>query len=202
MVCSGAFTTGDFGRPLPVGLTVDNGEVVNKVMNDEMDGLVIVYATGGIVVSNLEDGNLFLKSLNKTVDVRDSWDKYELLKWSEKQQATIFQTQLLVYINELMLDVNKARRKKRERRILVLATDTNRKVHHIVFDIAEGVYLGEIAQDILNYLNSKQIKVVAMLNLDTGWYNMMKLFDKSEDLVLRKNPEKSPTNLLVYYFEE
>lgn len=202
MVCSGAFTTGDFGKPLPVGLTVDNGDVVNKVMNDEMDGLVIIYATGGIVVSDLEQGNLFLKSLNKTVDVRDSWDKFELLKWSEQEQATIFQTQLLVYNNDLKLDVNKARKKNRERRILVLATDAQKRVLHIVFDVAEGVYLGEIAQDILNYLKSKQVKVVAMLNLDTGWYNMMKLYDKQNDLILRKNPDKSPTNLLVYYYEE
>lgn len=202
MVCSGAFTTGDFGNPLPVGLTVDNGEVVNKVMNETMDGLVIVYATGGIVVTDIEKGNLFLQSLNKTIDVRDSWDKYELLKWSEKEQATIFQTQLLAFNNQLRLDVEKARKDSRERRILVLANNAQKKVVHIVFDISQGVHLGDIALEILNYLKSKQMEVVAMLNLDTGWYNMMKLFDPENDLVLRKNSEKDPTNLLVYYYEE
>ena len=38
----------------PVGLTIDNGNIVNGALTN-MDGLVIVYATGGVVVSNLEE---------------------------------------------------------------------------------------------------------------------------------------------------
>ncbi|MEO1653433.1 MAG: hypothetical protein AAFU64_07815, partial [Bacteroidota bacterium] len=199
--CSGAFTTNDFGSPLPVGLTVDNGVVVNKKLNDDMDGLVIVYGTGGIVVSDKDQGNLHLQSIGKSVDVRESWDRYELIKWAEKEEATIFQTQLLAYKNQLRLDVNKARRKNRERRILVLARTAQKVVYHVIFDIHDGVYLGEIAEEILDYLNSKNVEVVAMLNLDTGWYNMMKLYDTNREVVLKRNPDKDPTNLLVYYYE-
>ncbi len=202
MACSGAFTTNDFGSPLPVGLTVDNGKVVNKIINEEMDGLVLVYATGGIAVSDKEMGNLYLASLGKTVDIRDSWDKYELLQWAEEEEATIFQTQLLAYKNELRLEVHKARKKNRERRILVLARNAQKEVFHIVYDVDHGVFLGEIAQGILDYLKSKNTEVVAMLNLDTGWYNMMKLYNLGNDMVLSHHPDKDPTNLLVYYYQE
>ena len=202
MACSGAFTTNDYGSPMPVGLTVDNGLVVNKNLNEEMDGLVIVYGTGGIVVSDIEKGDLHLKSINKSVDIRESWDRYELTKWAEKEEATIFQTQLLAYDNNLRLEVNKARKDSRERRILVLVKDKKNTLFHVVFDIHDGVYLGEIAEGILNYFKGKDCYVAAMLNLDTGWYNLMKLYNEGQEIVLKKNPEKNPTNLLAYYYEE
>lgn len=202
MTCSGAFTTNDYGNPLPVGLTVDNGLIVNKNINDEMDGLVIVYGTGGIVVSDIDEGDLHLGSINKSVDVRESWDRFELMKWAEKEEATIFQTQLLAYDNQLRLDVNKARKNNRERRILILAKDKNKTLFHVIFDIQEGVYLGEIAEAILHYFKAKDCYVAAMLNLDTGWYNLLKLYDEEQSVLLKKNPDKSPTNLLTYYYEE
>jgi exopolysaccharide biosynthesis protein len=202
MACSGAFTTNDFGSPLPVGLTVDNGLVVNKNINEDMDGLVIVYGTGGIVVSDIDEGDLHLGSINKKVDVRESWDRFELIKWAEKEEATIFQTQLLAFGNKLRLDVNKARKDNRERRILVLVKDKSNTLFHIIFDVHDGVYLGEIAEAILNYFKSKDCYVAAMLNLDTGWYNLMKIYDEKQLVVLKKNPDKSPTNLLTYYYEE
>ncbi len=201
LTCSGAFTTNDFGNPLPVGLTIDNGLVVNKHIHEEMDGLVLVYGTGGIAVSDKDEGNLYLKSIGKRVDIRETWDKYELIKWAEEEEATIFQTQLLAYKNDLRLEVHKARKKNRERRILVLARDSGRSIYHIIFDVRDGVYLGDISQRLLTYLKSKSVEVVAMLNLDTGWYNMFKLYDQNRELVLKRNPDKDPTNLLVYYYE-
>ena len=47
---SGAYAT-SFQKGKPVGITVDNGEIVNKKLDDRMNALVIVYPTGGIVVS-------------------------------------------------------------------------------------------------------------------------------------------------------
>ncbi|MEM9991906.1 MAG: hypothetical protein AAF738_09085, partial [Bacteroidota bacterium] len=62
---SGAYASGWKGSDVPVGITVDNGIVVNRSYYNKMDGLVIVYATGGIAVSNIEDGNLYLDALGK-----------------------------------------------------------------------------------------------------------------------------------------
>lgn len=201
MACSGAFTTNDFGRPLPVGLTVDNGLVVNKQTNEEMDGLVLVYGTGGVAVSDIEVGDLYLQSLNKTVDVREAWDKFELLKWAEKEEATIFQTQLLAFKDNLRLEVEKARKNLRERRLLVLARDAQKMLYHIIFDIEESVYLGDIARDVLQYLQGQKMTVTAILNLDTGWYNQINVYDEQKQSLLEHNPDKDPTNLLVYYYE-
>ena len=61
LACSGAFSDNlnKGNGALPVGLNIENGYIKNRsIKKDGMDGLVIVYATGGIVVSDLTKGNL------------------------------------------------------------------------------------------------------------------------------------------------
>ena len=202
MVCSGAFTSQDYTKP--VGLTVDNGRVVNRKVEDSMDGLVIVYATGGIVVSDIDEGNLYLQSLNRKVDLRDSRDKYDLINWAESEDATIFQTQLLVYKNQLRID-REGRKERATRRLLVLGTDKRGDVVHIVFNVEEDVYLYDIANEVLSYLKSNNVNVIGMLNLDTGMYNIMEVY--KEDGYQLSNvegdePVRKATNLLSYYYNK
>jgi hypothetical protein len=207
MTCSGAFSDNLYkgNGALPVGLNVDNGYIKNRtVLKDKMDGLVIVYATGGIVVSDLDRGDLYLKSLDEKVDIRkDFRAKYQLLKWAETEKATVFQTQLLAYDNELKID-EKGRTSSRERRFLALATDPSGVLYHIIFDIPSSVYLYDGAKNVLEYLKGKSMDVTAILNLDTGAYNVMDF--NSTDTRLNGKLE-GPTrinkavNLLSYEFE-
>lgn len=201
--CSGAFTTDSYGRSKPLGLTIDNGKMVNERIEPTMDGLVIVYATGGVVVSDIDEGNLYLASLQKKIDARDSFDKAELVQWAKDEAATIFQTQLLVYRNQLRVEVEKARTESAERRLLVLAQGRE-GVMHIVFNITQGVYLGDISKAIHEHLKEKGLNVIAMLNLDTGMYNIMNLYDKNGNSVDRIHGSKSAsiaTNLVSYYYD-
>ena len=168
-----------------------------------MDGLVIIYATGGIVVSDIDEANLYLGSLNKKIDPRSYLDRAQLVKWAESEEATIFQTQLLAYKNNLRLVPNQARTESAERRILALATDSQSQLFHIIFNVTKGVYLGDITKAIFNYLNDNDMSVVAMLNLDTGAYNILNLFNEqgqSTGIHGSTNLEKA-SNLLVYYYE-
>lgn len=202
LVCSGAFTTKDYTTPL--GLTVDNGKIVNRNINKDMDGLVIVYATGGIVVSDIDEGNLYLGSLNKRIDARDFRDKQTLISWAEKEEATIFQTQLLAYKNNLRIPSH-APREEAERRLLVLGIDPQGDVQHIIFNIESEVYLYNISEMVFNYLKAKNMNIVAMLNLDTGMYNILEVYDDDgdqEDDVEGKKDVRDATNLLTYYYEK
>ena len=200
LVCSGAFTSNN----TPVGLTVDNGVIVNRKFDDTMDGLVIVYATGGIVVSDMDERKLYLQSANRHIDPRNANDKAELLRWAVAEDATIFQTQLLVFDNKIRFNLDRARTENAERRILVLAENSRGEVVHIVYNIQKGVYLGDVAQGIFQYLVGKKMSVIAMLNLDTGSYNILEVYDENRSQMAYKgNTQVSKaTNLLVYHYTD
>lgn len=207
LTCSGAFSD-DLSKTngaLPVGLNVENGYIKNRtVVKEGMDGLVIVYATGGIVVSDLTKGDLFLKSLGKKINVRkDVSAKYDLLKWAEDEKATIFQTQLLAYENGLKIDY-KGRKQKRERRFLAFAKTSSGTLYHIIFDFPNGEYLYDGAKKVMDHLNGKNMNVIALLNLDTGAYNVMDLNtgDYSIDSQIKGSTRvSSAVNLLSYHYD-
>lgn len=198
MVCSGAFSTGD---AVPIGLTVDNGVIANRNIDDKMDGLVVVYATGGIAVCDLDKGSLSLQSLSGSLDPRK--DKAKLLDWAVQKGATIFQTQLLAYDNTLRV-TSQARTERAERRFLVLAKSKSGELFHIVFYVtAKDAYLFDTAKQILDYLvNTKGVQVAAMLNVDTGHFNIMDLFDSYGNLDSQCHGDvdiKTAANLVIYY---
>lgn len=184
---------------ITVGLTVDNGRIVNRNIEYTMDGLVIVYATGGIVVSDIENKNL--KIGGKTISVIE--DKTELLDWAAKNQATIFQTQLLAYENTLRIS-RAGRKHERERRFLALAQSPGRGLYHIVFNLPQNKYLFDAARDVFYFLKeTENMEVVALLNLDTGAYNVMELYKDNEQRDFSINGEtdiKVSTNLIVYHY--
>lgn len=206
LTCSGAFSDDLYkgNGALPVGLNVENGEIKNRsVLKDGMDALVIVYATGGIVVSDLTRGDLYLQSLDKKVDVRKDYSaKYELLDWAEKEKATIFQTQLLAYDNELKIDT-RGRKNSRERRFLALATNSSGTLYHIIFNLPANTYLYDGAKNVLDYLKNKNMDVTAILNLDTGAYNILDFYSSDSrlnSLLDGPNRVQQAVNLLSYSY--
>jgi hypothetical protein len=175
LVCSGAFTN-DYQSPQ--GLTIDGGVLVNKLVDTKMDGLIVVYPNGGIAVSNLEDGNLRYGSPETVANLRSYRDLQGFIDWAEGQQATVFQTQLLAYNNELKLEVEKARTSKAERRILVIARNPLGEVSHIIYNITTSEFLGDAASNILKFAQLQRgLEVVAMLNLDTGGENILEVYN-------------------------
>jgi hypothetical protein len=207
MITAGAYSsvlcdnTGTTSRS-PIGLTVDNGSIVNRTIAD-MDGLVIVEAVGGIRISNLDNGDLSLESIGSKVNARNAADRNLLLDWSVAESATIFQTHLLAWKNKLAL-ADIANNRTTNRRLLALAYSLG-NLYYIVFDITKSLTLKDATQEALYYLSTqKGMDVVSIINLDTGNCDFAYTFNESGDQLsapigaFNTSIDKA-TNLLVFY---
>jgi hypothetical protein len=201
LVCEGAFSDTPAS---PHGLTIDNGRIVNRFLSPEMHGLVIVYATGGIAVSDIQRDMLNLEGGRQKLDITKSDDKTFFLGWSQQNNATVFQTQLLASSAGLRLEVPKANGtgQSRERRFLAILQDNSTsEVLHAVIDVPKSFYLGELAKLVYDYLSTKG-KVFGLLNLDVGSYNILQVNGPNGPLPSPSGtrPVGKATNLLVYYY--
>ena len=193
---------------LPVGLTVDNGIVVNKQI-ENFDGLVIVYATGGIVATNLKDKNLTVQGGNISgipLDIKgNSYHFNEFLKWCKEYEATVFQTHLLVYKNNLKISSFNSSLEPRERRFLAVGNDAEGNLVHCIVHSPEITTLYEGSKRALNFLNEfKEMNVMWMINLDTGFQDVFSLYDsdgKINSSIKGNKPVNEAINLLVYYYQ-
>lgn len=206
LMSSGAYSERwDVDSP-PTGLTVDNGEIVNRNYRSDMDGLVIVYATGGIVVSNIEDGDLYLGALRKKVDITNYRDRAEFLQWAKKERATVFQTHLLAYKNELKTGHNGSSSTSR-RKVLALARKRGGELFHIIFYMKDRNYsIHNAADAVLSFLKRQRMDVVAIVNLDTGSYDIIDtnrtVKDCHGDRIrgTRNSSKRKLTNMLAYEY--
>ncbi len=190
----------------PVGLTIDNGIMVNETLiYDMMDALVIIYATGGIAVSNLEDGNLKLSGSNKLLDIRNSLNDLHYFKqWAKENDATVFQTHLLVFDDELKIDRRTSSSSSRERRFLAVGQNEYGEIVHTIVYNPEYTSLYNGSKKVKEFLNDfKEIEVIFMINLDTGKQDVFQLYNsdcsKNRSMQGRVNPPYA-INLLAYYF--
>ncbi|MEA5260815.1 hypothetical protein VB264_23650 [Arcicella aquatica] len=214
LVCSGAYSTAfkKSDNSTPVGLTVDNGVIVNRSLQLQMDGLAIIYATGGIAVSNIEEKNLNVGSpLNKTIDLNNIFHRIEFLDWCVNEDATIFQTHLLGwknYLNFNKTDADKANNRIVSRRLFALVKDKiSGNVQYVIFNITKDVKLWDASNEALSYIkNQRNMEVIALLNLDTGALDCLSTFDENgyELGYIKGNENKNfseTTNLIVFYRE-
>lgn len=195
----------------PEGLTIDNGIPVNETLiSGRMDALVIVYTSGGIAVSNLKDGDLTLNgngiNPKRKFNIRKStWDKDDFMEWAKSEEATVFQTHLLIYKNELKISSVNSNEKSQERRFLAVGKDDEGKVVHVIVHCPTHSTLYEGAKKTFDFLkNSKDMEVNFMINLDTGYQDVFRLFNRDGSLnpTIRGPVEPSTAvNLLTYYFE-
>ena len=191
---------------IPVGFCMDNGKLVNKEISNRGNALVIVYATGGIAVSNLKEKNcnMTCDGASKRFDLSDSWDKKEFISCAEKQSASVFQQHLLVYRNQLN-DFTGISDQKRERRFLAVGKDANGILKHIIIDHPSGATLADGAENVFNFLKENyKIDLIFMINMETGSDNVLQLYDETgnvrNDIKGTIDP-KDATSLLVYYYE-
>lgn len=189
------------------GLTIDNGIVVNQsLIKDRMDALVIVYATGGIVVSNLKDGDLKVNGINRMLNLRKSTtDLDDFIEWAQEQEATVFQTHLLVYRNQIKVNPANSKPDPRERRFLAVGVDENGKVIHAIIHCPTYSSIYDGTYKVLDFLNNfKNLTVTFMINLDTGAQDVFELHNSdcttNASIKGQMEPYKA-VNLLTYYFK-
>lgn len=211
-VSSGTYMTScDVKYAFPVGLCIDNGSVVNQNLSDKLDGLIIVQATGGIVASNLKVGDLSIlypDGTKKIVDIRNNaYQRAEFIKWAKDQQATVFQTHLLVFKDQIIVGSDNSSQNIAKRRFLAVCRVGADVVHYII-NLPSQTTLYEGCRNVYNYLKTYENinEVIYMINLDTGCQNVYKVFNRSgiesgDSNFQGDTSITSAANLLVYYYE-
>lgn len=199
----------------PVGLTIDNGiPVTRTLIAKKMDALAIVYSSGGsaggIVVTNLADGDLMLKGSGvdekRKFNLRKSNDDLDdFMEWAEAQEATVFQTHLLVYNNILKISATNSNTAKRERRFLAAGKDADGQQYNIILNCPASSSLYDASKKALEFLNKfKEINVLFMINLDTGCQNVIELRNSNcsvSTAVTGTQAVNNAVNLLAFYFQ-
>lgn len=201
----------DIYKAKPIGLCVDNGVLVsNSFEGNRFDGLTVVYATGGIAVSNLKEKNFTIKNSDgttPTVDITNTWGRNIFLDWAQKNDATVFQTHLFYYKDNFLLS-NSSKSDKAPRRFLAAGYDEDNILHHYIVNIPTSYDINTGTQKAVEFLKkAKEVKsLVFLINLDTGGVNVFKCFKKDGSVDNRNIfqgdvPIEKATNLLVYYYE-
>lgn len=193
----------------PVGLAIDNGVPVNYSLA-EFDGLVIVYATGGIVVSNLKNADLTLVgegiSPTRKFDIRGSaWDRTEFGSWAKKEGATVFQTHLLVYKDVLQIGQWNSSDKVASRRFLAVGEDGSGNKVHVIVHYPTSCTLYQGASKVMTFLQEfKDMTITFMINLDTGAQNTFEFYNPNGTInsTIRGDLQLyQAVNLIAYYYE-
>jgi len=179
LAMSGGFTN---SAGQPEGLTVEDGSVVNAVIMPDRDGLVFFGPGGGLRVADLRRRTftLPLSTRRTTRPLRplvSMTDYAALVTWCREHEATVFQTQLLAYADSLRIDPAKAPGELRERRILALARAGDGSLSHVVFDLTAQTALADAARQVFDTLRVRGLKVEAILNLDVGAHNILRVYD-------------------------
>lgn len=195
----------------PVGICIDDGYTVNNTQVDNMDALVIVYKTGGIVVSDLDEGNLTVQSPSGSMalNLRNNFDRSRFFSWSRDNSATVFQTHLMYFKNTLRVGTN-ADRSLRERRMLAVTRDEEGAVNYFLVNLKAsqggGNTLYNATQKIVEFLKSYTSEIIFLINLDVGAQDIYMVKEpngktKSAEGFSGTVPLSEAKNLLVFYFE-
>jgi len=197
----------------PVGLCIDNGTLVSNTLRDDLDALVIVYATGGIAVSNLDEKNLTVTytatSTKKILNIRNAFDRAEFINWAKAEGATVFQSHLFCYKNILQVYSN-ASSKEQGRRFLAGCKDENGNVIHFIINSKDDISIYDAsikAKDyLLNTRTEDMQEVVFIFNLDTGCQDVFEVKKSNGTSFLGPGfngtvIDENTTNLIVYYYE-
>jgi len=213
IVSSGTYMTScDVKESLPVGLCIDNGTVVNENLAENLDGIIIVHANGGVTAYNLKASNLSINTSNglkKMLDIRsNAFQRAEFIKWAKNQETTVFQTHLLVYDDQIKISGINSSLATAKRRFLAVCKSNNEIIHYVI-NLSEETSLYRGTMKAYRYLKELEEveSVTFMINLDTGCQNIYKTFNRNGNEVTADKKFQgdinisNAANLLVYYYE-
>jgi hypothetical protein len=197
-------TTGGFtnAQHQPEGLTVDNGKMVNAVLKPERHALVVIEKDGTMRVANLRNG-IWLATQQRQINPLSSLRDYSaLIGWAKASGATLFQTQLLAYNNQPLIELSKAPNQLRERRLLAMVSGADGALHNVIFSVNVNKNLAIITEEIFDVMRRRNKKVEAILNFDVGSYNILRVMDAGgKEVAALRGPVSiyKATNLVVFY---
>lgn len=199
----------DASKAKPVGLCIDNGKLVNNTLTYDKDGFTIVYATGGMVASNLKDKDLtitYQDGTKKTVNIRDAFDRQIFIDWANKMSATVFQTHLLAFKNQLL--IKSGSDKTSNRRFIAVGKDYNGVLHHIIISTVAQLTLYDASVTAFNYIKTNYLlsDITYMINVDPGCQDVYKVYNADGSVEPGSGFSgsydiRNAANLVVYYYE-
>jgi hypothetical protein len=195
----------------PVGICIDNGNIINKTTDDKLDALAMIYSSGKIVVENLKNKTISVKDASGNpinLNLDNALDKNLFYKWATDVKATIFQTHLFAYKGNLLVGQN-SNSFKDYRRFLVAGINNNNETVQYIINLPFNSTILEGSKYALDYLKSNEnLKEISFLiNLDTGAQNAMETYHpKTGDRLNNSNFSgikeiKDAINLIVYYYQ-
>jgi predicted protein tyrosine phosphatase len=197
-------TTGGFtnAQREPEGLVTQDGRTINPVLRPDQDDLVLLEPNGSARVVNLRSPVGFqLPGLNHFVNPRLRFIDYaELMEWINDKSATVFQTQLLAWDDSVLVRTA-APRQARERRMFAAVRDKQENLRLVLFDITKQYALLDQTDDVIAMLKRRNLRVVWLLNLDVGSFNILEMYDEAGTTLARPHgplPIASATNLLIF----
>ncbi len=212
-----AYTSGSYmngcgpEKPESPGFLCVNGLIVNNKVDEKMDGLVIVNATGEVLAFNLNEGNVsVIESSTEReyiLNLKDPMDFLFFKRWAYKEEVTVFQTHLLYYHDQPCVGSNGSA-VERERRFLAVCKDEDDNVMHCLVNLPGNNTLYDATIKVTNYLKyDEDVKnIIFIVNLETGCQNVFQVFDEKSNRVLGSGFNgtadlSQASSLLVYYYE-
>lgn len=195
----------------PVGICIDNGNIINKTTDDNLDALAMIYSSGKIAVENLKNKSISVKDASgnsMNLNLGNALDKNLFYKWATDVKATIFQTHLFAYKGNLLVGQN-SNAYKDYRRFLAAGINSNNETVQYILNLPFNSTILEGSKYALDYLKTNEnLKEISFLiNLDTGAQNAMETYHpKSGDKLNNSNFSgikeiKDAINLIVYYYQ-
>lgn len=203
----GAYSKNYYGEGVPVGLCVHDGKLINSDVRDDMDALVIVEEVGGVRVSNIDKGNLQVRLANgnyQKINLKNKNDLGRFINWAKSNNATVFQSHLLISNNKNMISYNGSKLKA-NRRVLLLAEDNYGVLYHIILYVKNSeIALRSLSKQIIEMYKNLKYDIIAGINLDTGACDYFETIDPVVDChqntIHGKQSIQTATNLLYYEY--
>lgn len=179
----------------PLGLSIESGQILNRTLDAEMDGLLEISRSGQLSALDIEE-----EAARRRYQLRSIAQRGTYVSTVIRERSSVCQSQLLYSASHGSRMGPERYGKRASRRFLVIATDRNRHRHYLIVDLVESAFLNEAAQKALAGLQAEGYTVEYLFNHDTGSRNIMNAFDDQQNrLYAGPIDYTEATQLLVFY---
>lgn len=188
----------EIGRP--VGLSINNHEIINKVVEPNILGLCLINKDGQMQIKNLKS-NLNIENKNN-LNIADSYYKNEIIDYFANHFGNSFQSHLLWYNNKnLALNYKST---PSSRRALIITRNKNKIKEIHTASINSPISLKDFSTTLGEYFHSKIYFIESILYLDTGCQDVFGSYTEKNKFVVSKEftgsvPIQNTSTLLVAY---
>lgn len=188
----------EVGRP--VGLSINNHEIINKVIEPNILGLCLINKEGQMQIKNLRS-NLNIEN-KKNINITDAYYKNKIIDYFAKNFGNAFQSHLLWYNNQnLALNYKSS---PSSRRALIITRNKNKIKEIHTASIKSPISLKDFSITLGEYFYSKMYFIESIIYLDTGCQDVFGSYAENNKFLASKEftgsvPIQNTSTLLVAY---